>query len=85
MLNLKDILPKQIKIKKSNHSTRHQVRGSEICTDLGLSNYGIVIGLYKRYPKVVERVYSFMKDAPNIQSREKFFLWAFKKFRMEMK
>jgi len=71
------ILGKVKLTRKSNHSTNYQVRGSEICKDLGGKEYSLFIRLYKLNASRCEQVYSWVKDYPNPKNKVRLFLWKY--------
>jgi hypothetical protein len=67
---------------KSKHTTLWQVRGSEICRELGCKSYPVFFRLYKLDPNAAEKAYYKVREA-KVNDKEKLYFWAFWKTHKE--
>ena len=81
---IKEILQDKLGRKpvKSKHTTPWQVRGSEICRNIGGKAYPVFIRFYKLDPVSAEKAYYKVKET-NAKNKETLYFWWFWKTHKE--
>lgn len=83
-----DILKKFNPVDKDKYISREfQKYGYDLATELGeLKRVSLYIKLAKETPRaLIEKARSFVKDAPNVQSRGRLFMWKLSELKKQTK